>query len=96
MQRIFLAILALGLGACSRPEAGYPPQYELNFMRACQAAGTSTAVCACTWEKIEAEVPRAEFDRFERLPAAERSASPVQRQIEGYALACASAPPPKP
>lgn len=90
--RIALALL-FALVACGRAEQGYPPQYEVNFNTSCQAAGTSRAVCACTWAKIEAAVPRAEFDAFERMPAAARAATPLQRSIEEYARNCAAETP---
>jgi hypothetical protein len=93
-MRFVFAALALCMAGCGPIQRGYPPQYELNFMRSCQAAGTSAEVCGCTWAKIEENVPRAEFDRFERLPAAERPASPLQRQLISYAIECAA--PPKP
>lgn len=88
-----LVALTLALSACGRPDAGFPPQYELNFMRACEAQHPVTGVCACTWAKIESEISRADFDALERLSAAERPTAPLQQQIQGYALACAAAAP---
>jgi hypothetical protein len=83
--------------ACGRPATGYPAAYELNFMQACEARSTVPGLCACTWDKIEAEVAPADFAALERLPAAERETHPLKRQIDDYALACArelSAPSP--
>jgi len=88
---IFAALAALAACGQSAPET-YPPQFELNFMRACQAQGPSSQFCGCTWEKIEAEVAPADFASFERLPAAEQPSHPVQQQIEQFALECAAQP----
>lgn len=87
-QFILLGCVVLA-AACGRSAAGYPPEYELNFMQACEARSTVPGMCACTWDKIEAEVPPADFIALERLPAAEREAHPLKRQIDDYALACA-------
>lgn len=84
-----LVFLAVALGGCGRPATGYPASYELNFMQACEARSTVPGLCACTWARIEAEVPPADFTALERLPAAERETHPLKRQIDGYALACA-------
>lgn len=93
MTRTLFAIAALAaLAACGQPqqEEGYPPHYEYGFMRACEAQGPASGVCACTWDRIEAEIPRGEFDRFERLSAREREADPLKGQFEGFSLACAA------
>jgi hypothetical protein len=81
--------LCLALAACGA-EQGYPPSYELNFMQACQAQGASSAVCACAWARVEAEVPRRDLDALEHLPAAERPAYPVQKQLETFGVQCAA------
>lgn len=81
------------LAACS-PAAPteYPPQVEYNFMRACQAGdGGAGEICPCTWAKIEENVPPADLLAFERLPADQRAAHPLQAQLEGYARECAVA-----
>jgi len=92
--RTTLALTALvALTACGQPQQqdqGYPPHYEYGFMRACEAQGPAPGVCACTWDRIEAEVPRSEFDRFERLSARERDVDPLKGQFEGFSLACAA------
>jgi hypothetical protein len=86
--RALIPILFI-LAACTPPaEQGYPPAYELNFMRGCEAQGAPRAVCACSWARVAAEVPRAELDRLERTPAAARPDDPVQKQLEGFALQC--------
>jgi len=92
--RTILALTALvALSACGQPqqqEEGYPPHYEYGFMRACEAQGPAPGVCACTWDRIEAEVPRSEFDRFERLSARERAADPLTSQFEEFGRTCAT------
>lgn len=89
-MRIAVLTLLLVLGSCGRADDAYPPAHELNFTRACEAQGAPTALCACAWGKIEAEIPRRDFEALERLPIAQRAAHPLQRQIAGYALACAA------
>jgi hypothetical protein len=90
MRVMILAALTM-LAACghSAPDTTYPPQFELNFMRACQAQGTTAAFCSCTWDRIEAEVAPADFAEFERLAPTEQASHPLQQQIEEFALACA-------
>lgn len=84
-----LVFIAAALAACGQSvEQGYLPAYELNFMRGCEAQGAPRAVCACSWARVEAEIPRAELDRLERLPAAARPNDPVQKQLESFALQC--------
>jgi predicted small lipoprotein YifL len=91
MRVLILAAAAATLAACgqSAPET-YPPQFVLNFMRACQAQGPSQQFCACTWEKVETAVAPADFAAFERLPVTEQATHPVQQQIERFALECAA------
>jgi hypothetical protein len=99
MRLLVLAACAAALAACGQQPASqtYPPQFELNFIRACQAQGPSQAFCACNWEKVEAEIAPADFAAFERLPATEQASHPVQQQIERFALECADQlqPPPE-
>lgn len=85
-------VLGVALAGCGAPAAGYPPQYELNFVRACQAHSPPAGVCQCTWDKVEAQIPRNEFDAFERMPAAQRPSSPIQRQLQSFALECMGKP----
>ena len=89
MKRLTIALLALC--GCGQAEQGYPPAYELNFMQGCEAQGAPRAVCACSWARIEAEIPRAELERLERMPAAQRPADPLQKRLQSLALQCASA-----
>jgi hypothetical protein len=92
-MRIFAPIaLALTLAACGQQDANtYPPQYELNFMRACQAQRPAARnQCPCTWERITREIPPDEFATFERLPPAEQVAHPLYAELQRYALECAS------
>ena len=93
-----LAVLAFALAAavaCSPPRT-YPAAIQHSFMQACEARSAVPGLCACTWEQIEANVAPSDFIALENMPEAERLASPVSRQIEGYAMACASRLPPPP
>jgi hypothetical protein len=85
-----LVLGAFALASCGQQAANtYPPQYELNFMRACQAQGPGLqSLCTCTWEKIEREIPPDDFAAFERLPANEQTTHPMRERIERYALVC--------
>ena len=88
-MRVLVTASFLALAACApAAPAAYTPDIEANFMRACEAQSTVPGLCACTWERIEAGVPAAEFLALERLPGAERAAHPLTEQIESYALAC--------
>lgn len=88
-MRATLVLLLLALASCGQSSTGYPPQYEVNFMRACESRSTVTGLCGCTWDKIEAGVTVAEFTALEAMPAAQRETSPVKQRIEGYAMECA-------
>ncbi len=90
---LFTALLALAACGQSAPTT-YPPQYELNFMRACQAQGPAQGICPCIWGKIVADVPPADFAAFELLSAEEQAQHPLNQQIERYALECAAELPP--
>lgn len=85
-RAVFIAMLTLA--SCGKASQGYPPDYEFNFTRACAAQGAGDAYCACTWDKIEANIPAADFAAFERLPVAARASHPLQTQISGYADDC--------
>ena len=85
-------IAAAALTACQQQPAGYTPEYRLNFVRACEAQRPPAGICQCTWERIETEIPRADFDALERMPAAQRDASPIQARIRDLALECAGKP----
>lgn len=90
-MRLVVALAVLALAACSPPtSSGYPPDIEMNFMRACEAQSTVPGLCACTWDKIKAEVPVSDFQALELLPGPERLAHPLSGQISGYALACSA------
>jgi hypothetical protein len=83
--------LMLALAACGQQEAKtYPPQYELNFMRACHAQRPAANVCPCTWGRIMREIPPDEFATFERLPPSEQVAHALYAEIQRYALECAT------
>lgn len=90
-MRSLLAFAILALAACGpQAEPAYTPEYSFGFTQSCTAQSGSRELCTCIWGKIEANVPRADFDALERTPAAERSAHPLSRQIEGYAVECAA------
>lgn len=89
MRFVLLLGVALALAACGRREtAGYPPGVEMNFMRACEAQNGIPGMCACIWDKIEAEIPADDFVALERLPGPEREAHPLMQQINNYSFAC--------
>lgn len=93
IRGVLIASGLIGLAACGQ-ERGYPPNYEFNFMQACEAQRPAAGVCSCIWDRIEAGVRRSDFEALERMSASERAESPVTAQIEGFALACAPAPAP--
>lgn len=85
-----LQILALVLLAgCGQQQAKtYPPQFELNFMRACEAQRPAQNVCSCTWERIAREIPVDDFMAFERLNPSEQASHPLYTEIQRFALEC--------
>lgn len=96
LPALSLIAALLVLAACGPQPSTfeYTPDYAYGFTQSCAAqGGASRELCTCIWGKIEANVPRADFDALERLSAAERSAHPLSRQIEGYALECAASLP---
>jgi hypothetical protein len=89
-MRLVLALAVFALAACSPPSTGFRPGVEMTFMRACEAQpNVPDGVCACTWERVEAEVDPNDFDALEQLPGPQRDAHPIMRQIQGYSTACA-------
>lgn len=95
-----VALLALlwSLGSGTREPETYPPDIARNFMIACEAQGSTNALCGCTWQKIELNISPSDFASLERLPARQRETHPLTAQINGYVEACAVdlAPPPDP
>jgi len=85
-----LLVPMLALAACTAQPATYAPDVERNFTAACQAraAASSSEVCGCVWDRIEAEISPSDFLALERLPAAEREAHALTAQINGYIEAC--------
>jgi hypothetical protein len=61
---VLLAVVA-ALVACGE-SGGYPPEYETNFIASCGRAGAPATHCQCLWDKIEAEVPVADFVAMDR------------------------------
>jgi hypothetical protein len=90
MRLAILAVAGLALAACGQRAGGYPPGYELEFMRACEAQSAVPGLCQCTWDKIEAEVPADEFAALDQLPGQQREEHPLMQQIAGYTYACAT------
>jgi len=88
-----ISVIACIVSACGPAQApSYPPEYKVNFMRACEAQPEAAdGRCGCIWDAIEANVPPGDFAALERLPPAERDANALTRQIEGYALSCIAA-----
>ena len=85
----YLAIaVVLGLAACAQEPAGFTPDVERNFMVACEAQGSSNALCGCVWDRIEVEISPGDFAALERLPGPQREAHPLSAQISGYVEAC--------
>lgn len=94
----FIVVAALLLAGCGQPQqaATYTPEYELNFMRACQANGTPVSACGCVWGKISTEVPVGEFEAYELLPAEARTSHPLTAQVREFIQACAPPQAPEP
>ncbi|MGQ0532625.1 MAG: hypothetical protein ACT4OF_08040 [Caulobacteraceae bacterium] len=96
-MRSFAILGLLALAACNPQPASYPLDYERNFTMACEAQGSSNALCSCVWDRIEADISPGDFAALERLPGPEREAHPLTAQINGYVEACnvtLTAPPP--
>lgn len=88
-MRLTLALAVFVLAGCGQAAREYPADFEFNFMNACQAQGAAAALCTCAWDRIEANVPPAEFSALEQLPGPAREAHPLTEQINGYVMACA-------
>ena len=89
MTRRLLAVAVLCAAASCGPAARtYPPEYRATFTVSCERQ-TAPQVCACAWERIEADVPVSDFEALERMSAAQRTANPLTRQIQDYFLTCA-------
>lgn len=87
MKRVTLALALGALAACGQAQNAYPPQYELNFMQACEAQGPTPGLCACVWGRIAAEVPRAEFEEAEQAGAA-GAAHPLAQRVTAFKNEC--------
>lgn len=88
MTRSLRFVSLLVLAACNPQPASYPPDYERNFMTACEAQGSASPLCACTWDRIESEIRPGDFAALERLPNPQRDDHPLMAQIRGYREAC--------
>lgn len=90
MSRFAILLAAFALAACGQPQQeAYPSFYEYNFMQACRPTEPLPGLCQCVWGRVVAEVPRADFEAFERLPEAERASNPLTQQIQSFAMQCA-------
>lgn len=91
-MRLAVSLALLVLAACSppAPPQGYSPDVEINFMRACESRSQTPGLCACVWDKIEAEVPPADFTALEMMSGQQRAAHPLTEQINNYSYACAN------
>lgn len=87
-MRLIVLFSLLAITACAQQPATYAPDVERNFMTACEAQGSPSALCSCTWDKIEADVPPGDFAALERLPGPEREANSLTAQINGYVETC--------
>lgn len=89
-MRAALLVALLTLAACG-PSTRYPAEYKENFEQSCRLNGSSEAHCACMWDRVEAEIPVAEF---EAADAALRAGQPhpIATRIEAFDAACRAAP----
>ena len=88
-MRLLASLSLLALAACNPQPATYAADVERNFMMACEAQGSSNALCGCTWDRVEAEIRPGDFAALERMPSAQRESHPLTAQINGYVEACA-------
>ncbi len=86
MRIVAIAVLLCALAACGRAGA-YPASYKTNFLQSCQVAGSSVSHCTCIWDRIEKEVPRAEFDALEQAMS-HGGTTPLKQRIDAFALQC--------
>lgn len=89
MRRALVAAVLL-LAACG-PANRYPDAYKLNFMQSCQLNGSSEAHCTCIWNRVEAEIPVADFEAADAALRAGAS-HPIAAQISAFDAACRAAP----
>jgi hypothetical protein len=82
-----LALNALILAGCGPRAAPYPPEFELNFITACQAGAPPAGYCDCVWGKIKTEIPVEDFIGFDAAMQASQP-HPVRSRIEGFMRQC--------
>jgi len=88
-MRLWLGLCALfALAACGQTERVYPPGVQQGFMQACELESSVPGLCACTWDRIEAEIDPNDFAALERLPGPEREAHSLMRRIGEMRQAC--------
>lgn len=88
-MRLLASLSLLALAACTPQPATYAADVERNFMMACEAQGSSSELCGCTWDRVETEIRPGDFASLERMPGPQREAHPLTAQINGYVEACA-------
>lgn len=97
MRLVLASLSLLALAACNPQPQTYGPDVQRNFMTACEAQGSTNALCACTWDKIATEISPNDFSALERMPGPQRESHPLTAQINGYVEACnVSLAPPEP
>lgn len=87
-MRLLTLVAVVALGACTQQPATYAPDVGPNFMTACEAQGSSNALCACVWGKIETNITPGDFASLESLPGPQRETHPLTSQISGYVADC--------
>lgn len=81
----------LTLAACGQNARTYPPGYEANFTRSCVGAGSTAAMCACMWARIEAEIPVRDFEAADAAIRAGQD-HPVKAKLVEIATSCSPTP----
>lgn len=87
-MRLLVLVSLFAFAACTPQPASYSPDIARNFTTACEAQGSSSALCGCVWDRIEAEISPGDFVALERLPGPERESHALTAQISGYVEAC--------
>jgi TIR domain len=86
---VLVVISQLWIGAAvEQRDWSRHPDVARNFNIACEAQGSTRALCSCVWGRIEENVTPGDFAALERLPGPEREANPLTAQINGYVEAC--------
>lgn len=95
MRRLVVLTLAVGLAcagaACGGRDrgddgGGYTPERRASFVAAC-AAGTSTEVCRCFYDRLAATLPYTRFAAIDRQ--IRRDPRAIPDDVAALAAACA-------